>query len=261
VTGRRAEGTTRIEVELSATPGWRLPAPVAVDVVADDSQNVSLRGLGIIESGAGHVSVIGPASVRSGVAHFDPDVDVFRRLQTREIPATLARVLGRPADLVIVGTGRGEKTSQASRAGGDALQKTQESPRAVRLDTEVTRKELDAARVVWVLGRPAPDTTVGQAVRSHLPSRSEFGDDQIRISGKEASGDGAAGCIVMDFPDVGQGAMALLDALSPEAMTSLVRRVSHYGKYSWLLFSGDRPIVRDVAPPPLTLSATFGGLP
>jgi hypothetical protein len=60
---------------------------------------------------------------------------------------------------------------------------------------------------------------------------------------------------------VGQGAVALLDALSAEAMTSLARRVSHYGKYSWLLFSGDRPLVREVAPPPLTLSATFGAIP
>ncbi len=258
VTAKRAGERTELEVHLTVTPDWRIAVPVALDVAGDGSQHTQVRAVGRVgKEGAPIIGVV-PGVVRSGTAVLDPDVDVFRRLDPREIPAALSRLFARAPDLVVIGGARGPETEQAARAAAQGLAKDK-AP--IRADRDVQDKDLASAPLVWLLGAPVPDSPVARWVAKRIPEGAALGGDALQVGGRSAAGADAAACLVLEHPAPGQGALGVLDALSPAAMTALARRVTHYGKYSFLLFSGDRPLVREVAPAPLIPTVAFGALP
>lgn len=258
VTGKRDGEGVEIEVHLTASPAWRLMVPVALDVVGDGSERTTARAVGRLGPDSSPAVAVVPGVVSSGTAALDPDVDVFRRLDPREIPAALSRLFAGAPDLVVIGGGRSPEIVAVARALGQSLA---QGKAPVRSDSEVADKDLDAARLVWLIGAAAPDTPVARWVLKRLPGGAALGGDALQVSGRQASGADAAACLVLEHPAPGQGALGVLDALSPAALEALGRRVPHYGKYSYLLFAGERPLVREVAAPPVTPSVAFGALP
>ncbi len=240
----------RGEARLAVTPGWSVVVPADVRGIGDASFRA--RGTGLPDAEGRvilpfRIPYRGAGTPAGGTVELDPDVDLFRRLDPREVPATLARVLAGPADLVVLGTGRPEALQAAARnLAGTAVK----ASGPARVDREVTAGQLAAASRVVVLGLPAEGTPSAAALAAALPAGAEVHDDAFRAGGKSAAGTGAAACLVLEHGTDGRGALAFLDALSPGALLSLGRRVQHYGKYSWLLFEGDRPVLRETAPPP-----------
>ena len=223
-----------------ATGDWRLRVPA--DIVLEDGRRERM----ISWSRGGTCRFERRVSSRPVELVIDPDVDVFRRLAPGEIPATFARLLAGDADLVILGTGRGGDALDAERAVAESLARGR-AP--VRLDREVGEAELAGARRVWVLGKPGPELL--ERLRPRLPASLVLGRDHLALGGEEIEGAGAALAVVVDHPAPGEGSLAILDTLVPANLADLARRVTHYGKYSRLLFDGRRAVVKDVAPPPV----------
>lgn len=228
----------RTEVQVRAPASWSLDVPV--DVLGADGERA--RGVGQSVEGVARIAVVTPfAPVRVEV---DPDVDIFRRLGAAEIPPTLARLLAAPPDLVVVGTGRGESFVEAARSAANQLG---QGKAQVRLDHDVTEAQLAAASRVWLVGRPG--TQFAAQLAGRLPEGTALGDAKLDLAGRSASGPDAAAVVVIDHPVPGAGALGVVDALAPEGLLFTARRLTHYGKYSWLLFSGNQATVKQIAPP------------
>ena len=223
-----------------ATGDWRLRVPA--DIVLEDGRRERM----ISWSRGGTCRFERRVSSRPVELVIDPDVDVFRRLAPEEIPATFARLLAGDADLVILGTGRGGDALGAERAVAESLSRGR-AP--VRLDREVGDTELANARRVWVLGRPCP--ALLERLRPRLPASLVLEKDHLGLGGQDVHGSGGALALVIDHPGPGAGSLGLLDSLVPANLADLARRVTHYGKYSRLLFDGRRAVVKEVAPPPV----------
>jgi hypothetical protein len=228
----------RTDVAVRVAGGWQIPVPV--DVVGGEGQRA--RGIGQATDGAAQATVVTPFAPQR--VEVDADVDLFRLLTPGEIPPTLARLLAAPPDLVIVGTGRGEASLEAGRAAANQLA---QGKAQVRLDHDVTKEQFQAAARAWLVGRPGPQFEALLAGR--LPQGVRLGDDAIALAGATASGPDAAAVIVIDHPAPGKGALGIVDAVKPEGLLFTVRRLTHYGKYSYLLFAGSQATVKQIAPP------------
>ncbi len=255
ILANRAAERVLVSVRLTATPGWRLDIPVAVDGRTAGGEAWSARQALTTTDASPVANVSAPSTLQSVKAAVDPDVDVFRRLGPGELPVTLARLFAAPPDLVVVGTGRDTAVQTAERS---LASQYAEGKAPIRFDREVSAADLEAAHRVWVLGLPDSTTAAAAMVSKGMPGGSTLKSGALQIAGRTAGGAGAAACVVLEH---GDGAAGVLDALSASALVALGRRVPHYGKYSWLLFDGDNPVVREIAPPARTLTAALDNIP
>jgi hypothetical protein len=175
----------------------------------------------------------------------DPQVDLFRRLAPDEIPATLARYLAAPPDLVVIGTGRDEEFQTQARAIAAKLA----SAVPVRRDLELNPDQFRGLRRVLWIGRPS-DSVRGHLL--HIPPGTALESDRLTTGGSAALEFDAAIVLALDHPAPGQGVVVLIDALRPGQLESTGQRVRHYGKYSYLLFSAGTALVKGTWPAPTT---------
>lgn len=227
-----------LTVDVRVDGDWRLPVPF--EVTGDDGKKV--RSSADTSDGRMFTQMTLPFLPRT--VGIDPDWDLFRRLPPGQLPATLARLLADLPDLVVIGTGRGEEFIQAGRSAANIVS---EGKAPIRLDREVKPADLAGARRIWLIGRPGPE--FAPQVLPRLPDGFVLGEKELRVQGSPAEGKGAAAVIVLDHPPLGAGALGIMDALVPADFLTTAQKMKHYGKYSWLLFSGGQVVVKVTAPP------------
>lgn len=239
-----SDDQTVVRLPVTATPGWRLDLPMRARPAGADRTRW-LDGFGTLGAdGVGEVRAAAPGRLEPVEVELDPDSDLMRLLQREEIPVTLARYLAAPPELIVLGTGRPELIESARRiadevGAGKAL---------VRRDSELTREELGrAARVLWI-GRPV-ETAAGALLK--LPDGVVMEADRLAFSGGNITEPDAAMVMVLDNPAPGTGALVLLDALRPAQIEPLLGKITHYGKYSYLLFGGGKAVIKGVWDPPI----------
>ncbi|MFN7965630.1 MAG: M1 family aminopeptidase [Acidobacteriota bacterium] len=229
-----------VKVTLSATPGWQMMVPMD----ARETNGRVFDGFGSIQAtgqGEGHVSL--PAGVTVGEVVIDPEVDLFRRLSAEEVPASLARYLAAPPDLIVLGSGRDGLLETARRI----ADKVGEGKIPVRRDLDVTPEMLaQAQRVLW-LGRPA-DTALGSLVK--LPAGVVMDAARLATSVGGSSEEDAAIVLTLDNPKPGTGVLLVVDVLRAPQLDVVMQKIVHYGKYSFLVFGAGRAQVKGVWPAP-----------
>jgi hypothetical protein len=148
----------------------------------------------------------------------DPEFDVFRLLDARETAPSLGQMIGDPQVLAVLPAAASPEALAAYRAmiefwGAGGTQKIEQ-----RRDTEL--KELPADRAVWIFGR---DNTYAAKL---------FAAQKMP---------GPSGVVVLRHPRNVARAVAWIVADPLEAAPGLARKLPHYGKYSWLGFTGTEP--------------------
>jgi aminopeptidase N len=167
----------------------------------------------------------------------DPQFNLMRRLDYREIPPSMSKMFGATRTLIILPAAaeademaRYEALAAAWKGGqGDAFE--------VRLDKEVD--ELPADRSIWVLGW---NNRWRSAIEQGLqPYDAEIGDGGVRLSTE--TGDPASTSLVVALRHPGNTdlAMTWVTVHDQAAVAGLARKLPHYGKYSYLGFTGDEP--------------------
>lgn len=225
----------QLSIDVAATPGWRLDIPLEVRGPAGEV----VRGRAHTgQTSAGTVRLVAPFAPNRVIV--DPEVDLFRLLAPAEIPATLARFLAAPADLVIIGSHRDEAMrSMARRLAGSFV-----APGAkTLLDSQVTAAELATAQRVLVLGRPSDQAA---ALLPRLPADVILEGDRLAVGGVAALDPQAAIVLALDHPAPGRGVLVLVDALAPMQLDTTLQKLVHYGKYSYLLFSAGKATQRGI---------------
>jgi hypothetical protein len=154
-------------------------------------------------------------------ADIDPGFDLFRLLDRREIPPTLGELFGAEKVLVVL-----PKEPGAWRALADAWRV--ESVRESEIEA------LPKDKAVWI---------VGEANRwaKGIEAFAAVGPDSVTLAGARHDRKGLSFVLSAPHPQDTELTVGWIGTDVPEAIPGLARKLPHYGKYSWLAFTGTEP--------------------
>jgi aminopeptidase N len=167
----------------------------------------------------------------------DPEFDVFRRLHRNEIPPAVSQAMGAEQVLVVLADNTPAELKQAYRA--LALKWQQEKPGHVEVVVDSEVKTLPDDRAVWLFGwhnrfRPILNT----ALQAYDFAAS---GDKVRIAGTTLTPQTHSLAVLGRQPQSPDQALGWLAADSAAALPGLGRKLPHYGRYSYLGFTGTAP--------------------
>jgi hypothetical protein len=158
----------------------------------------------------------------------DPDFDCFRRLQPSEIPAAINSLKASRSLLILVPPGEPVLQGAASLLplsfGIDDFK--------VAPEDHVSERDL-AKRDILLIGLPK-----NRKLLSRLPSGLAVGNGWFELNGKRYADPGDALFAVFDHPWSEGRHVGLFYPLSSGAASGVVRKITHYGRYSYLAFRG-----------------------
>jgi len=158
----------------------------------------------------------------------DPDVDLFRRLAPGEIPPTVNDIRGSDALLVIVSAALPAEVADASVLLLAALR--QQGARLAR-EAEVSAADL-AGHDLLFLGLPERSELLPD-----FPDRLTIGRQSFTLDGAAYARDEVTLFVAASHPVDDRRRSALFLPASAAQATVVARKIPHYGKYSYLLFS------------------------
>jgi hypothetical protein len=167
----------------------------------------------------------------------DPNYDLFRRLDRREIPPALSQAFGAGKVILVVPSTGPEALRAGYRQLAEGWAKDRAGQMEVRRDDELT--SLPAAGAVWLLGwenrfRTALEEGLG-------PYGARLTSEGAAIGGQVCPAAGHSLVIAVRHPADAAGVLVWVGTDNPAALPGLGRKLPHYGKYSYLGFEGDEP--------------------
>jgi hypothetical protein len=167
----------------------------------------------------------------------DPQFDVFRRLHRNEIPPAVSQAMGAEQVLVVLADDTPAELKQAYRA--LALQCQQEKPGHVEVVVDSKLQNLPDDRAVWLFGwhnRFRPQLNAALQAYDFAAS-----GDKVRIAGTTLTPQTHSLAVLGRQPQSPDQALGWLAADSAAALPGLGRKLPHYGRYSYLGFTGTAP--------------------
>lgn len=165
----------------------------------------------------------------------DPQFDVFRRLDSREIPSALSQGFGAEKPLLVLPAKADQEILQAYQLLATNWQKTQSSLLEVVRDDQLDTLPTD--RTVWIMGW---QNKFSQALVTALPQQSvAYRSGTLQLD--QQTYQQAKHVIVLTARQPANPDKTLLWVASdhPKAIAELARKLPHYRKYSYLVFEGD----------------------
>jgi hypothetical protein len=166
----------------------------------------------------------------------DPEFDLFRLLDARETAPSLGQLFGEPEVLVVLPANAAPAQLAAWRgmvefwSGG-----TQRF--TVRTDAQV--RKLPPDRAVWLFGRD--NALARSAFADNAAIGYRVGSDAITTGSGSIPFAGASAVIVKRHPLNQNKAIGWISVDPLDAAPGLARKLPHYGKYSYLGFTGTEP--------------------
>ena len=166
----------------------------------------------------------------------DPQYDVFRRLDANEIPVAFTKAYGAEKTLMILpsnSTGNFKLYEDFARQWSDGKQDKFE----IKTDEEV--ETIPSGKAVWIFGfenKFADYFNEGLKIRG-----SEILKDSVKFESQTtAKGTNSFFAAIKNVENIEQPVLFL--AIGDKAAEAgLLRKLPHYGKYSYLAFEGDEP--------------------
>ncbi len=184
----------------------------------------------------------------------DPDVDLFRRLDPSEVPPTVNGVKASKSLVAVVARSLPPKSRQGfSRL----LEGLGHEKTPLLLEDEATPSRLKGHDVLYmgVPGRRAP--------LAMLPKGLAISPDRFTLNGVTYDGPEDALFTVLGHSQGGDQLVGLFLPLSAKAVPRAARKISHYGKYSYLVFRKGINAAKGIWPAatsPLIHRFTFKGI-
>lgn len=164
----------------------------------------------------------------------DPQFDLFRKLDPREIPPSVGQLFGEPKLLVVLPSGLSAEEDGAWRT----LLKGWETPthvHEVKTDAEVTALPPD--RGVWLVGE------ANRLARLFLKQEGlALGQGDVTALGETVTRAGHTFVFVARHPGNASKPVGWILGEPRAALPGLGRKLPHYGKYSYLGFEGSEPV-------------------
>jgi hypothetical protein len=167
----------------------------------------------------------------------DPQFDLFRRLDPREIPPSLAQLFGAERVTIVLPGDEPAFEPETWRSLADAWAASGAGALDIVMDDEI--ESLPADRAVWLLG----------SVNAHSEILSgpltEYGagidGETLRFGASSVPRAGASFVYVVRHPSDPDLAIGWIGTERADALAGLARKLPHYGKYSYLAFNGGEP--------------------
>jgi hypothetical protein len=162
----------------------------------------------------------------------DPDHHLFRRLSPHEIPPTVNSLKGSPSIVLVLSEGSGPGAKEDAVVFARSL-----GLKEYRIIRESDLVEEDRKKDLLLLGLPER-----QSILTDLPEGITLHRDGFVLNGTpfEEPSDSFFG--VFDHPSRKGGVLALFYPLSREHAQTVARKVTHYGRYSYLAFRGEENV-------------------
>ncbi len=170
----------------------------------------------------------------------DPEAWLLRELQPEERPASLARLLDRGPELIVIGSGRGGAEERAARRFATSIPGAR-----VRLDRELTRADLAAVERVLLVG--LPDFAALERVALALPDTLLQSSSRLGVGGRAFETPRAFVAHASPRGTPGLGVLVVLDTLDASRYELLWRALPASASYAWLLGDGAQENHRGVA--------------
>lgn len=169
----------------------------------------------------------------------DPDSHLLRSLDDSEIPPTINRMRAAKNPLVVLAGGAGRDLYAAS---ADLLRGLHWQRAPVIEEQELSREQLVSSDFLF-FGWPKRSLA-----SLTLPAGLEVSSGSFRLQENLFDSAGDALFVVLDKADGAVGAVGILQAHSPRAAADVARRISHYGRYSFLAFTNGQNRVKGTWP-------------
>jgi hypothetical protein len=167
----------------------------------------------------------------------DPEFDLFRRLDPFEIPPSLGQIFGAERVTIVLPDGDGNAGDADWVAFAESW--SGEDDEQVQLVSEGEIDRLPADRAVWILGNR---NRWAKAVQTELqPFDAEISDVSLETGRERLPRDDHCFAFVVRNPKDPDLALGWIGSDRPEALPGLARKLPHYGKYSYVAFSGAEP--------------------
>ena len=229
-----AEGY-RLSLELEQTPdeaAYALQVPVAVHL---EGQAQAYQTDVVIDQRRTLLELKLPA--RPLRLDVDPEFDVFRRLHRNEIPPAISQAAGAERVLVLLPAEAPDALREAYELLARSWQTGERDKIEVRYDREFSR--LPGDRAVWLFGwRNRFRPQLGQALADY--AFEDRGED-VRIEQTILRPQAHAVVVVARQSADPDQALGWVATENPAALPGLGRKLPHYGRYSYLAFTGDEP--------------------
>ncbi len=162
----------------------------------------------------------------------DPLFDLFRRLDPSEIPSSLGQLFGARRSLVVL-------PSEAEPEMRDAYMELADSwrnrSRRIRVVWDKTIKNIPSNGMVWLMGKE--NLLADKFMHTTISLPISLGDNEVNIGEKQFPLDQHSFVLTSRKRDT----IGWLHGSSTAAIAGLARKTPHYGKYSYLAFTGDNP--------------------
>jgi hypothetical protein len=220
-----------IEQTQDAAP-YSLQLPVAVQL---EGQAQAYQTDLTIKASRSKVTLELPA--RPLQVEVDPEFDVFRRLHRNEIPPAVSQIMGAERLLIVLPAAAPAPLQAAYRSLAEAWRAGHEDTIEISYDNVLWRLPKDSS--VWLFGWD-------NRFRAHMASALSDYDvsdtgNQVRIAQSVLQADEHALVVLGRHPRNPAHAMGWLAAADAAALPGLGRKLPHYGRYSYLGFSGEEP--------------------
>ncbi len=166
----------------------------------------------------------------------DPQFDVFRRLDSREIPSALSQGFGAEKPLLILPARADASVLQAYIALAENWQKTQANQLEIILDNQLDTLPID--RTIWIMGwdnQFSPnvlDALSEQGVKRH--------QDRLHLDKQHYTQNQHSLVLTARQPSDPDKTLLWVASDLPAAIAQLTHKLPHYRKYSYLAFNNDK---------------------
>lgn len=225
------------EYRLTATieqlqPGEPYPLDLPLAIYLEDTGQVHQTRLAIAEKTHSLELRLPARPLRLEV---DPQFDIFRRLHRNEIPPALSQAFGAERALAILPS----QAPQAVREGYAALARAWQRGRELEITTDAALGELPSDRTIWLFGwenRFRPQFNEALADYAYKATQDGLNLESNRLRREQHSA-----VVVTRHQANPDHALAWVATDQVKAMPGLARKLPHYGKYSYLGFTGTEP--------------------
>lgn len=161
----------------------------------------------------------------------DPYFDVFRTLDREETPPTIGELFGAGQITFVLPSTDRQHWTQMAESFGQGVNFT-----IVNADE---MESIPEDQSIWILGK---DNSLAATLATQVKDYGvEFNDSAVIIAGREVNYIDRSSVLIARHPANPELAIGWIHVDDMIAMSGMIEKLPHYGKYSYLSFFGDEP--------------------